>query len=458
MSYCLPVKIYILTTPKSQLIKFWQGYISSSYFLNDIDYELIDSNEHSDFKRHFETAIMDNSQFEPAQHQIYITDIDLAQSLAVSLKLKRKWPVTVMKWWDNTAIIKKTKANRRIFNRHTGVNIFQSQKAMQESRSGKNGCLIIDNPYLIDQAESLGEDSKFKMVTHAISALSKPTRKDGLGNIKQSFSHINLCVATHFYCNQDNINSVTELLAEYEKYPPELLDRIQFILVDDGSPIEYEIPKLNLNITWLKINEDIRWNQAGARNLAMLYAKSNNVIISDSDHMFPEQTLDALIKKDIGHKRFYKFYRKNPDGSFKKGHPNIFYLARSRWFQLFGTDEEYAGAYGAEDFRFVKSFKNHGTVQRYLPKNLYCIDRKIDRDKSYHSLIRDLSFNTPVDTRKRIESEYFGANYGHSRSSFNYTWEIKKEKWREITSLPPLDKGWRARWNLRQLKSIIFPC
>lgn len=457
MSYFLPTTIIVIANQDGQLKNFWNEYISSTNKPDNIEIKTYTINNDNEIKQLFSQAQNEKRNFAPEQHIIYLTDSDSAQLFAVKTRLKRKWPTTVIRWWDDQANIKKTYSNKRIYNRHTGINIFQQSDTMVASRSGANNNLIIENPYLLNQSESLGVDAPFIMMSHAISALCQPTRKDGLGITKNCYNHIGLCVATHFYCNQENIQSITDLLKEYENYPTKLLDKIQFIIVDDGSPIDYEIPDLNLNLTWLKINEDIRWNQAGARNLAMLYAKSNNVIISDADHMFPEHTLESLVNKNIFHKKFYKFYRKNPDGTLKKGHPNIFYLPRSRWFQLFGTDEEFAGAYGAEDFRFVKNFKNHGTVQRYLPKNLYCIDRKIDRDKSYHSLIRDLSFNTPVDTRKRMEADYFGENYGHSRSSFNYTWKILSEKWRDVSTLPSLDRGWRARWNLRQLKSIIFP-
>lgn len=119
-------------------------------------------------------------------------------------------------------------------------------------------------------------------------------------------SHIRLSYITHFYCNQTNIDSVTELLRHYEQYDPALLDVIEFVIVDDGSPVEYEIPQLNLNITWLRINEDIQWNQAGARNLGVTYAKSDRIVLSDLDHIFPPETLH------------YMAYRRHPGRSFLK--------------------------------------------------------------------------------------------------------------------------------------------
>ena len=74
------------------------------------------------------------------------------------------------------------------------------------------------------------------------------------------------------------------LLKVYEKYSPDLLDIIEFITINDESPLQYKIPKFDLNLRWIKINENIKWNQAGARNLGILSAKSDK--FTDLDHVF----------------------------------------------------------------------------------------------------------------------------------------------------------------------------
>jgi len=102
--------------------------------------------------------------------------------------------------------------------------------------------------------------------------------------------HLDLSYVTHFYSNQKRPDWVFDLLAKYQSYDASLLDRVHFVIVDDGSPVGYEIPKFNLNITWLKIDADIPWNQAGARNLGMIYARSDKVFLTDIDIEMPEQT------------------------------------------------------------------------------------------------------------------------------------------------------------------------
>ncbi len=373
------------------------------------------------------------------------------QEIGTEVRQQSGRPVFVWRSWHAFEPLENNRPNRRFYNKQTDINCFISREIYQQFRAPRPNPLGLGNPYVLEQ-ESLGDDSLKLMCEHGLLSLFFPTRQHQVSGNKRNFSHIKLTYVTHFYCNQKNTDSVVQLLAKYASYQKELLDRIHFVIVDDGSPIDYEIPDLPLNLTWLKIKQDVRWNQAGARNLGVLYAKSDNVIATDLDHEFPEETFSKLLKlKSVG-KRLYKFWRKNPeDSSWQKGHPNIFLFSRGRFFELFGYDEEFAGNYGAEDFRFVKFQKDQGTIHKHLPQKYYCIERQdIDRSKAYHSLNRDLSFNTPVDARKKLEFEWYGHGYGHSRSSFNFEHEVLQENWREPPP-PSIDKSWKRRYLLRTL-------
>ena len=106
--------------------------------------------------------------------------------------------------------------------------------------------------------------------------------------------HIKLTYITHFYLDQKNPDTVVELFRKYESYSSDLLDEVQFVVVNDCSKLEFEIPDFNLNILWLNILDDIPWNQGGARNLGVTYARSDKVLLTDIDLEFPEQTLDYM--------------------------------------------------------------------------------------------------------------------------------------------------------------------
>jgi hypothetical protein len=149
-----------------------------------------------------------------------------------------------------------------------------------------------------------------------------------------------------------------------------------------------------------------------------------------------------------------KFYKIRREGS-KKGHANTFFLSRARFLRLYGYDEEYCGGYGAEDYRFVKYLKYHGTWQRYLPQKYYCnYNPSIDRNNSYHSLNRDLTRNTPIDRRKRSELLEWGAEKGHSRIFLNFRWSVTKEGIRDKSNVVlPTNTLWKKLWIFRTLFS-----
>jgi len=256
--------------------------------------------------------------------------------------------------------------------------------------------------------------------------------------------HIKLTYITHFYLDQKNPDTVVELFRKYESYSSDLLDEVQFVVVNDCSKLEFEIPDFNLNILWLNILDDIPWNQGGARNLGVTYARSDKVLLTDIDLEFPEQTLDYMRRARNPRNTFYKV-RSNKSGVICNGHPNVFFMSRARFFRFYGYDEEFSGGHGGEDFRFVKIQKYHGSWQRHLPSKYFCYKRneRLDLENSYHSLSRDHERNTPIDERKAKEILCWGEGAGHSRLFLNFNWEIKKENIREVKVNQKSDRLWK---------------
>jgi len=270
--------------------------------------------------------------------------------------------------------------------------------------------------------------------------------------------HIKLTYITHFYLNQGHCEAITNLLHTYQKYSADVLNHIHFVIVDDCSPIHCDLSHFDLNLTVLSINQDIAWNQGGARNLGVIYAKSDKILLTDIDHIFPEKTLRFLIKKNIYWKHFYKLWRKRDNGEILKPHSNIFLMSRGRFLFNYGYDEEFCGGYGAEDYRFVKFQKNHGSLQRKLPKDFFCVPRS-DYNKmgSSHTLIRNFARNTPIDNRKRNELIQWGGNHGHSRLFLNFSWNVTLNKTRSRTSLhePKVNTAWKKLGILRSAFSFL---
>ena len=367
--------------------------------------------------------------------------------------LLRKKPFLIVRTWFGPENISGTPLNRIVFNRLTAVNLFfdrDAESLMRDKRT--RGALFLHNPCVLNDAFGLSPRG-IELLEHCYLSLTAPSRSHPISGIKTDWSGIQVTYITHFYLNQGSPAALMRLLRRYEQYSPDVLDRLHFVIVDDGSPLAYDIPAFSLNITWLKINEDIRWNQSGARNLGAMYAKSDKILLTDLDHEFPEDTLKAMIAAKPCGRSIYKIYRRNPEtGKRRKGHSNIFFMSRARFFRLWGYDEEFSGHYGAEDFRFIKYQKAHGSRLRYFDSRHICVKREdIDRTKEYHSLSRDLSFNTPVDARKKFEMNVFGRDAGHSRMFLDFTWARIYEHRREGHIKRNVDRTWKRLWMWRWL-------
>ncbi|MDD5298341.1 MAG: glycosyltransferase [Rhodocyclaceae bacterium] len=358
----------------------------------------------------------------------------------------------VLRLWAGVEHLETGWLHKLALKRHTAVNFFATLAIAEGMRSAGNADLLLDNPYILT-ASPLSCEENDRRLKEALEAMSRPSRSRHALKPVSDWSHIRLTYITHFYLNQNRTETVTALLEHYASYAPDLLDRIHFVIVDDGSPLRIEPPELNLNLTWLRVNEDIRWNQGGARNLGVTYAKSDNMLLSDLDLMFPEETLRALTEARPCGKNIFKFKEKDEaTGQLRKGHPNTFFLSRARFLRFYGYDEEFTGNYGAEDFRFVKFQKSQGSRQRYFDQRYpYYVRHEIDRKNSYHSLTRDLSNNTPVDSRKRFENEAWGHEHGHSRMALDFTWTLLAQRRRPGIFQPTEDRGWKRRWLLRTL-------
>jgi len=361
--------------------------------------------------------------------------------------------VFLLRTWFAPEAIPETRENRLLHSRATDVNVVVGHETLRRMREDRpKGTLLLDNPFVVDEAPDLA-GIWIDRLEHCYLALTAPTRRHPVGGEIADWSHIRLTYITHFYLNQGSPDPVLDLLRRYERYAPDLLDRVHFVIVDDGSPLPVEVPPFDLNLTWLRIDEDIRWNQAGARNLGVVYAKADNILMTDLDHEFPEATFRHMAEASPCGKNIYKVRKEDrATGRVGKGHSNTFFMSRARFFRFWGYDEEFAGRYGAEDVRFAKFQRAQGSRVLYLPSPCVCFHRDdIDRGRGYHTLRRDLSLNTPVDARKRFEMERYGHEAGHSRMFLNFTWTKVRESRREADIRRKVDRRWKALWMGRWL-------
>lgn len=271
-----------------------------------------------------------------------------------------------------------------------------------------------------------------------------------------SYEQILLSYVVPVYVNQNRGDLVESLLRRYSRYDPDTIGRVEFIIVDDGSPVAVEIPPdLDLNIILLRVREDIPWNQPGARNLGVVCSHSEKVLITDIDHEFPETTMQHLVRMKSQQSKIYTFARHEADGVEINRHPNTFLLSRSTFLRYFGYDEDFCGAYGYDDLMFRKWQQYNGTRFVSLSSKYFCLHRAIDRYTEYHSLERDISHNESIARKKHEEWGIYGYNGGHSRKFLAFGWDHVLELQRIQRSSRPICRLWRPLWLWRQLTSFF---
>ncbi len=242
------------------------------------------------------------------------------------------------------------------------------------------------------------------------------------------YTKLELSYIVPVFFNQGNTEMLNDLLRTYSTYSNEILERIQFIFVDDCSPIPIRIPEqFNLNILLLRVIDDIKWNQGGARNLGVMQARTSKVLLTDVDHIFPEVLFRKMLSAKISDK-LYKFKRIDDKGNRVASACNIYFSSKSVFFKSLGYDEEFCGNYGYEDTMFFEFQKKLGTKQPYFNRIDRIIVKKLDNVSNYHTLKRDTETNKILFQKKLEHIKSKSPFLSHSRLFLNFKWEITEER------------------------------
>jgi hypothetical protein len=240
---------------------------------------------------------------------------------------------------------------------------------------------------------------------------------------------LKLTYVVHFYIDQSEKTPLHDLIAIYSRYDAQILNQIHFVLVDDGSPIPVEIdPQTPLNFTLARIQDNILWNQAGARNLGVHLAKTEKIIITDLDIIFPEPLLHELLDFYPPKNAIFKF-KTISNLQVVEPHFNVFLLWKDTFMKTLGVDEEFSGRYGYEDVFFYFLNKALG-VKFYLHKNHNIVHREHKENKrlQHNPLVRNMDENKKLFDHKmeQIKNTHNPLE-ARSKLYLNFSWEIVVE-------------------------------
>ena len=195
-----------------------------------------------------------------------------------------------------------------------------------------------------------------------------------------------LSIITHFY-NQPEL--VLRQIAHWETMSAEVLDQVEFIIVDDCSEQVPIYPATRLDLKAFRISTPITWNQGGARNLATIHARASWALYFDIDGwLFGEPLANILqnVKYCDENMMYHPVYLPTPQRDHDQ-HVNTFLVNLPR-FKLNGMyDEDFAGYYGYEDNYMLKAWESRVGRRTVLTGGPYFEDvgaptLHLDRDDS----------------------------------------------------------------------------
>jgi hypothetical protein len=135
----------------------------------------------------------------------------------------------------------------------------------------------------------------------------------------------------------------------------------RYNIIDDCSPRPISTRCDIDGFSIVRINKDIPWNIAGARNLGFHVATTEWVLAADIDHVVTPEAARRVLSLDLSNPNVvYKFGRV-AERSGREGRPAIINILmnRQKFFEIGGYDEDFAGHYGREETFFSCCLRHH---------------------------------------------------------------------------------------------------
>lgn len=241
-------------------------------------------------------------------------------------------------------------------------------------------------------------------------------------------------------------------LAEWERYAPHVRDAFRFVIVDDGSVypasdvlLEHSGRLERLQPNLLRIDEDIPWNQHGARNLAAHLANPSDwLLMLDIDHVLTAENAESLAchvaNMRVANMRgdahaWFKFPRERIGRADPTRHKdaipndalrgpvrpalNCYLTTRGAYWAAGGYNEDFCGVYGGDT-----QFLNELRAVAGEPVELSDVTLQVHTRDSVPDANESTLDRNPAPFRERLrEARAAGRVRGHDPIRF---------KWRRV--------------------------
>jgi hypothetical protein len=212
----------------------------------------------------------------------------------------------------------------------------------------------------------------------------------------------------------------------------DLTDEVEILFIDDGSNPPLSFPGCGLkNFAIYPTNDKRPWTQGLARNFGAAKAKGEYLMMTDIDHIFGRESIEAVLKYSGDKMVFFRYYGiLNENGELKidiktlsefgldmnrtKGkrgfcagvHGNTFAIKKSIFFELGGYQEQHCigmmhqGKRKGEDSYFSMAYSRQVSTGKYNPVDagpkmyFFPIGRfQVNGDTNPHGLFHNLSYD-----------------------------------------------------------------
>jgi hypothetical protein len=160
-----------------------------------------------------------------------------------------------------------------------------------------------------------------------------------------------ITLALPYYLNP---GMLAEQYRVFKALPCAIKEALRLIVVDDGSPADAAWAEdIGVELKVFRMDEDIRWNQDACRNLAVAEAVTDWILMTDIDHVVPEETWGRVLDMPLEPNTAYRFSRVSmPELEPYKLHPNTWLMRKTLFDLVGGYDERFRGWYGTDgDFK-----------------------------------------------------------------------------------------------------------
>jgi hypothetical protein len=221
----------------------------------------------------------------------------------------------------------------------------------------------------------------------------------------------------------DNRRMLATQIKTWNSYAKALSAALKIILIDDGSPRYPAVDvvrrsRLKVPIEVYRIKEDIRWNFSGARNLGC-FSATGWIYVSDMDTLLTDEEAVKLFegqKLDPG--CFYMPRRASfhDDAPLAPSAVNLLFH-KSKFLEIGGYDEDYAGFYGKEETDFFNRMKQAATLVNREDVVVRLVPPDVVSDARTKGWVRDKTRNNEVYERKRLDG------FENPVRPLRFTWE-----------------------------------